>query len=193
LIVVLSLRSFISIASSSWISLLWFSFLLGTTIVYTSTAHTYLHCGAILLGHQVGRHLCWTKTKISVLGVHFCTVGARNFSQLVKEPGSDSGDPALIRPPLQLRVVGSLLWIWTGWMARCSSGYGIGLGNSMVASSIPGCKMAAKRWMFFYNGYIHYTELAFLCSGTDRHEIWAKNVNRVSSIKLNRRILKIFP
>ena len=162
------------------------------TIVYTtSTAHAYLHCGAILLSHQVGRHLCWIKTK---MGVHFCTVGVDNyFSQLIKEPWSDAGVPALINRPLQLRVVGSLLWIWTGWMARCSSGYGIGLGNSMVASSIPGCKMAAKRWMFFYNVYIHYTELAFLCSGTDRHEIWAKNVNGVSSIKLNRRILKIFP
>jgi len=45
--------------------------------------------------------------------------------------------------------------------------------------------MAAKRWAFC-NGY---TEVVFLCNGTDRHEILAKNINCL--LNLHRRILKI--
>ena len=37
-----------------------------------------------------------------------------------------------------------------------------------------------------------YSELVFLCNGTDRHEIQAKNVNRCPRLNLNRRILKNF-
>jgi len=44
--------------------------------------------------------------------------------------------------------------------------------------------------MFFRNGY---SELAFLCNGTDGHEIRAKNVSRCHLLNLNRRIPKIFP
>jgi len=36
-------------------------------------------------------------------------------------------------------------------------------------------------------------ELAFLCKGTDQHEIQAKNVNRCMLLSLNRTVLKIFP
>jgi len=41
-------------------------------------------------------------------------------------------------------------------------------------------KMAAKKVHVFCNGD---NELAFLCNGTDQHEIPAKNVNRVSSME----------
>jgi len=36
-------------------------------------------------------------------------------------------------------------------------------------------------------------ELAFLCNGTDQHEIQAKNVNRCMLLSVNRTVLKIFP
>ena len=39
-----------------------------------------------------------------------------------------------------------------------------------------------------------YNEFAFLCNGTDQHEIWGGgNVNRCAVLNLNRRILKIYP
>jgi len=36
-----------------------------------------------------------------------------------------------------------------------------------------------------------YTELVFLCNGTDRHEI-RENVNRCALLNLNTKILKVF-
>jgi len=48
--------------------------------------------------------------------------------------------------------------------------------------------MAAKGARFC-NGY---NELAFLCNGTDGHEIRTKNVNRRALVNLNRKFRKFF-
>jgi len=48
--------------------------------------------------------------------------------------------------------------------------------------------MAAKKVGVFCNWY---SELAFLCNGTDQHEIWAKTSIGVL-LNLDGRILKIF-
>ena len=53
-----------------------------------------------------------------------------------------------------------------------------------------GGKVTVKRVGVFCN---EYNELAFLCNGTDRHEIRTKNVNRCPLLNLSRRILKTCP
>ena len=47
--------------------------------------------------------------------------------------------------------------------------------------------MAAKKWVFCKE----YSEVAFLCNGTDRHETPAKKVHRYALSKLIRGISKI--
>ena len=41
--------------------------------------------------------------------------------------------------------------------------------------------------------YVKYNKVAFLCNGTDRHKIPAKNANRCAVSNLNRTLSKIFP
>jgi len=60
---------------------------------------------------------------------------------------------------------------------------------NILASWAKGPQNGGEKMSVFVTGT---TELAFLCNGTDRHEI-RENVNRYALLDLNRRILKIFP
>jgi len=65
-----------------------------------------------------------------------------------------------------------------------------------------GAKWKQKRWVFFATGTmaalwnracVAFQNVAFLCNGTDRHEIRTKSINQCAVLNLNGTILKIFP